>query len=115
LIVAVCSNVPDVPVTVTVAPLSIFAVALAVSVRMLAPLPVMLLELKDAVTPLGKPEVFRFTVPAKLRMSATEIVLTPEAPWATVKAPGEAVSAKLLRMIPNTVLQPFAPPSNVVP
>ncbi len=112
---AVFCKVPDVPVIVTVAPLSIFAVALAVSVKVAAPLPIMLLELKDAVTPRGKPETVSLTVPAKLRMSATVIVAEATPPWATVKVPGEADSAKVLRMIPNAVPPPLAPPSKVVP
>ena len=116
-IVVLCCKVPDVPLIVTVAPLSIFAVALAVSVKVLAPLPLTLtlLGLKDAVTPLGRPEALRFTVPAKLPIPATRIVLDAPVPWVMLKILDEAESAKLFDMIANTVPQPKAPPCEVVP
>ena len=53
-------RLPEVPVIVTVA-VPVVAVLLAVSVRML--LLVALLGLKDAVTPLGKPDAARLTLP----------------------------------------------------
>ena len=77
LSVVVFVNVPDVPVTVTVAG-PVVAEALAVSVKVLVLL--VLLGLNDAVTPLGRPEAARLTLPAKPPMSVTMIVLVPLLP-----------------------------------
>ena len=57
----VALKLPEVPVTVTVY-CPIVAVLLAVSVTVL--LPVVGFGVKDAVTPLGRPETARFTLPA---------------------------------------------------
>ena len=59
--VVVCTSEPSVPVTVIVA-VPVAAEPLAVSVNVLV-LPV-LAGLNDAVTPAGKPDAERFTVPA---------------------------------------------------
>jgi hypothetical protein len=66
------------------------AALLAVNVRTL--LPVVLLGLNDAVTPLGCPESVKFTLAAKPFCGTTVIVLVPFAPGATLKLLGEAVS-----------------------
>lgn len=68
-------KVPEVPVTVTVAE-PVVAVPLAVSVKVL----VLLLGLKDAVTPAGKPEADKLTLPVKPFSGVTEMVLVPLAP-----------------------------------
>ena len=51
---------PEVPVTITL-PVPIVALELAVNVRMLAP--VVETGLKDAVTPLGRPDATSLTLP----------------------------------------------------
>lgn len=72
----------DVPVTVT-ATVPVVAVPLAVSVKVLVL--VVLLGLNDAVTPLGKPEADRLTLPLKPFCGVTVIVLAPLAPCTIVK------------------------------
>jgi hypothetical protein len=62
LIVAVWVKLPEVPVTVTVAVPAVTEVP-AASVRVLVP--VVLAGLKDAVTPLGRPDAARLTLPLK--------------------------------------------------
>jgi len=69
--------VPDVPVIVTVA-LPVVAVLLAVSVNVLVV--AVLLGLNDAVTPLGRPEADRLTLPVKPFCGLTVIVLEPLVP-----------------------------------
>lgn len=72
--VAVWLRLPDVPVIVTV-DVPVAAVALAVRVNEL----VVVAEagLKDAVTPLGRPDADKLTVPAKPFRGATVMVLEP--------------------------------------
>ena len=70
--VVVWLKLPDVPVMVTVVGPPVVAVLLAVSVRVL--------PVKDAVTPLGKPDAEYETVPAKPPEGVTVIVLVPLAP-----------------------------------
>jgi hypothetical protein len=53
---------PDVPLTVTVT-VPVVAVVLAVTVKVLAL--AVLVGLKDAVTPLGRPEADKLTLPVK--------------------------------------------------
>jgi hypothetical protein len=84
-------KLPDVPVTVTVAVPAV-AEALAVSVKVLAP--VVLVGLKAAVTPVGRPEAVKLTLPVKLPTSATVIVLAPLLPWVTLNLLGKADSVK---------------------
>ncbi len=84
-------KVPDEPVTVTVT-VPIAAVALEVSVNALVL--AVLLGLKDAVTPLGRPDTDKLTFPAKLFSGVTVIVLVPLAPWVIVTLVGEADSEK---------------------
>jgi len=76
-IVVLAVKLPDVPVMVTVA-VPVVAVLLAVSVRTL--LPVVGFVPKDAVTPLGKPEAARVTLPLNPLTSCTVMVLVPLLP-----------------------------------
>jgi hypothetical protein len=76
---------------VTVA-VPVAAVPLAVSVRVL--LPVVVVGLKDAVTPVGRPEADRATLPAKLFFLEMLMVLMPLEPWVTVRLVGDAERLK---------------------
>ena len=60
----------------------------AVNVSVLVP--VVVLGLKDAVTPAGRPRAERATEPVKLFMPVTAMVLTPALPWTTLRLLGEA-------------------------
>jgi hypothetical protein len=72
----------DVPVMVTV-DVPVVAVALAVSVNVLVLVVlVVLLGLKEAVTPLGRPEADKLTLPVKPFCGVTVIVLVPMVPCA---------------------------------
>jgi hypothetical protein len=84
-------KLPDVPVIVTV-DVPAAAVLLAASVNVLVP--VMLMGLKDAVTPLGRPVADKPTLPLKPFCGATVIVLVPLAPCAIVTLVGDAESEK---------------------
>lgn len=75
--VVALDRLPDIPVTVTVA-VPVGAVLLAVNVNVLAP--VVVTGLKDAVTPLGRPEADKPTLPLKPFWGVTVIVLVPLAP-----------------------------------
>jgi hypothetical protein len=86
-IVVVFVRPPDVPVMVTVT-VPVVAVPLAVSVKVLVA--VAGFGLKDAVTPLGKPQGDKFTLPLKLFCGVTAIVLVPLAPCTMVKLLGDA-------------------------
>jgi hypothetical protein len=84
-------KVPDEPVTVTVnVPMA--AIALELSVNVLVP--GVLLGLNDAVTPLGKPDIDKLTLPVKLFSGVTLIVLVPLAPCVRVTLLGEVESEK---------------------
>src|SRR5260221_14549048 len=87
--VAILVKLPEVPVMVTVA-VPVVAVALAVSVKVLVL--VGLLGLKEAVTPLGRPEADKLTLPVKPFCGVTVIVLVPMpmAPCATLTLAGDA-------------------------
>jgi len=87
-------KLPEVPVMVTVAAPAV-AVLLAVSVKVLVAMAG--LGLKEAVTPLGKPDAEKLTLPLKPFWGVSEIVLEPLAPCVTVKLLGEAESVKLAR------------------
>jgi len=91
LMFVVCVRLPDVPVTVTVT-VPKAAVLLAASVRVLAP-PAGLGP-KEAVTPLGKPELEKDTLLLKPFAGVIVIVLLPLKPWVTVKLLGEADKEK---------------------
>ena len=85
--VVVCVKPPDVPVIVTVA-LPVVAVLLAVSVNVLVL--VVLVGLNEAVTPLGRPDADRATLPVKPFWGVTVIVLFPLVPWVIVTLVGDA-------------------------
>ena len=84
-------KLPEVPVTVTVT-VPVVAVLLAVSVSVLVL--VALAGLNDAVTPLGRPEAVKLTLPVKPFCGVTVIVIVPLAPCVTVTLPGAAESWK---------------------
>jgi hypothetical protein len=90
LVVAV--NEPHVPVTVTL----YVPVATELSAdRVSALAPVVGLGLNDAVTPAGRPEAARLTLPVKPYKGFTVMVDTPDAPRTAVRAEGEAPREKL--------------------
>ena len=72
--VVVCAKVPDLPVIVTI-DVPVAAVALAVSVNVLVE-PVGF-GLNPAVTPLGKPDALKVTLPLKPFRSITVMALVP--------------------------------------
>ncbi len=78
---------PDAPVTVTVT-VPVVAVLLAVSVKVLVL--AVLLGLNDAVTPLGRPEADKPTLPLKPFCGVTVMVLEPLAPCTIVTLLGDA-------------------------
>jgi hypothetical protein len=80
-------KLPEVPVMVTVA-VPVVAVALAVNVTVLVV--VAGLALNDAVTPLGRPDADKVTLPLKPFCGVTVIVLVPAVPWVIVKLLGDA-------------------------
>ena len=100
LIVVECVRLPDVPVIVTVN-VPVVAAPLAVSVSVLAP--VVLLGLNDAVTPLGRPDAERLTLPVKPFDGVSVIVVVALVPCSTVTLPGEAERAKSAGVLGLTV------------
>ncbi len=84
-------KLPDVPVTVSVT-VPVVAVLLAVSVKVLVP--AVLLGLNDAVTPLGRPDADKLTLPLKPFCGVTVMVLAPLVPCASLKLFGDAEKAK---------------------
>lgn len=84
-------RLPDEPVIVTV-DVPVVAALLAVSVNVLVP--VALVGLNEAVTPEGKPDADKLTVPLKPLSALTVMVLVPLAPWTMVKLFGDAESVK---------------------
>jgi hypothetical protein len=82
---------PDEPVMVTVAA-PVVAVPLAVSVRVLVP--VVLAGLNDALTPVGRPDADKLTLPLKPPCGLTVMLLVPLAPSMMVKLLGDAESVK---------------------
>src|SRR5512147_2326243 len=86
------ARMPDVPVIVTVA-VPVVAVPLAVSVNVLAA--VAGLGLKDAVTPPGRPDADKLTLPLKPFWGVMAILLVPLFPCTTLKLPGDAESANV--------------------
>jgi hypothetical protein len=89
--VALFVNAPDVPVIVTVT-VPVAAVALAVKVSVL--LVVAGLGLKAAVTPLGKPDAERATLPLNPFCGVMVMMLVPLPPWVTFTLLGEGESVK---------------------
>ena len=84
-------SAPDVPVMVTVE-VPLVAVALAVKVSVLVEL--VGFGLNCAVTPLGRPEAFKLTLPEKPLTGTTVIWLVPLAPCAMLSEVGFAVRLK---------------------
>jgi hypothetical protein len=80
---------PEVPVIVTVT-VPVVAVPLAASVNVLEA--VAGLGLNDAVTPLGRPDADRLTLPLNPFCGVIVIALVPLAPCAMLKLPGDAES-----------------------
>ncbi len=87
VIVVVCVKPPEVPVMVIVT-VPVVAVLLAVSVNVLAV--VAGFGLKDAVTPLGRPDADKLTLPLKPFWGVTVIVLAPLLRCVIVKLLGDA-------------------------
>jgi hypothetical protein len=85
-------KLPEVPVMVTVT-VTVDAVLLDVSVNVLVL--VVLAGLNTAVTPLGKPEADKPTLPLKPFCGVTVMELVELAPWAIAKLLGDAESVKL--------------------
>lgn len=85
-------RLPEEPAMITVAG-PVVAVLVAVNVNVLVP--VVLVGLKEAVTPEGKPDADKPTVPLKPPSALTVMVLAPLAPWTIVKVLGDAESVKL--------------------
>ena len=86
---AVWLKLPEVPVTVTVAVPAV-AEGPAANVRVLVP--VVLAGLNDAVTPFGRPDTVKLTVPLKPFCGPTVRVLTPLLPGEMESANGDAES-----------------------
>ncbi len=82
---------PDIPVMVTEA-VPVAAVLLAVSVNVLVL--AVLLGLNDAVTPLGRPDADKLTLPLKPFCGVTVMVLTPLAPCVMLRLLGDAERVK---------------------
>ena len=82
---------PDIPVMVTEA-VPVAAVLLAVSVNVLVL--VVLLGLNDAVTPLGRPDADKLTLPLKPFCGVTVMVLAPLAPCVMLKLLGDTERVK---------------------
>lgn len=89
--VVVCVRLPDTPVMVTV-DVPVAAVALAVSVNVLVE--VVGFGLNPAVTPLGRPEADKVTLPLNPFNGVTVMVLVPVLPCATVTLVGFALRLK---------------------
>ncbi len=87
----VFDKLPDVPVTLTVTP-PVVAVLLAVSVNVLVL--VVLMGLNDAVTPLGRPDADRLTLPVKPFCGVMVTVLEPLTPCVIVTLFGDAEIVK---------------------
>jgi len=89
-VVVVFVKLPEMPVTVTVT-VPVVAVLLAVSVTVLVF--AVVLGLNDAVTPLGRPDADKLTLPLKPFCGITVMVLVPLLPCVIVKLLGDAESA----------------------
>jgi hypothetical protein len=87
---AVRVRLPDVPVMVTVT-VPVVAVLLAVSVNVLVA--VAGLGPNEAVTPLGRPDADKLTLPLKPFCGVTVMVLVPVAPCVAVTLLGDAERA----------------------
>ena len=92
LIVALLVKLPDVPATVTVN-VPIIAVPVADRVKTLAV--VAGFVLKMALTPLGRPDAVKFTLPLNPFRGWIVIVAEPDEPCGKVRLVGDAESVKL--------------------
>ena len=104
---------PETPVIVTVA-VPIAAVLLAVRVSVLVE--VVGFVLNAAVTPLGRPDAARVTLPENPPRSVTVIVLVPLLPGVIVNLLGDEESVKLGADVPASALispLPFGLPQPV--
>jgi hypothetical protein len=90
-IVVVLVKLPELPEMVTVA-VPVVAVLLAVSVSVLVV--VAGFALNDAVTPLGRPDADKVTVPPKPFWGVTVIVLVPVFPCVMLRLPGDTERVK---------------------
>ena len=90
-IVAVRVKLPEVPVMVTVN-VPVVAVLLAVSANVLVA--VAGFGLNDAVTPLGRPDADRLTLPLNPFSGVTVIALVPLLPGVRLTLPGDAERKK---------------------
>ena len=90
--VVLAVRLPEVPVIVTVA---VPVVAVLLAVRLSVLVLVVGFVPNVAVTPLGKPEAARVTLPVNPPTSLTVIVLEPLLPWVIVRLLGLAESVKL--------------------
>jgi hypothetical protein len=91
LTVAVCVKLPDVPVIVT-ATVPVVAVPLAVRVSVLEA--VAGFGLNEALTPLGRPDADKLTLPLKPFCGVIVTVLVPLDPCMMLRLPGNAERAK---------------------
>ena len=91
LMVVVLVNEPDSPVIVTV---TVPVVALELAAKVSVLVVVAGLGLKDAVTPVGKPDAERVTLPENPFSGVMVMVLVPLLPWVMVTLLGEAESEK---------------------
>jgi hypothetical protein len=86
--VTVALRLPDLPVTVTVAvPMAAPALATKLNVLVVA----VLAGLNDALTPLGKPEIVRLTVPLNPLVGAMAIEAVPVVLWMTARVDADVV------------------------
>jgi hypothetical protein len=89
LMLVVFVSPPDIPVMVTET-VPVVAVLLAVSVSVLEV--AVGFGLNEAVTPFGRPDADKFTLPLKPFCGVTVIVLVPLAPWTILTLVGDAES-----------------------
>jgi len=87
--VVACDKLPDEPVTVSVT-VPVVAVLLAVNASVLVV--AVLLGLNEAVTPLGRPDADKLTLPLKPFCGVTVMVLAPLVPCRIVKLLGDVES-----------------------
>src|SRR5216684_7379169 len=90
--VVVFVKLPEVPVTVTV---TVPVVAVPVADRVKRLLVVTGFVPKTALTPLGRPDAVKFTLPVNPFRGLIVMVVEPTAPWGKVKLVGDAESVKL--------------------
>src|SRR5664279_923592 len=101
------TRLPDVPVMVTV---TVPRLAVRLAVRVSTLVVVVLVGLNAAVTPLGRPEAERLTLPLKpLRSVTVTVVVPPAAPWVIVRLLGESESVKLGLVAPARALIRLGP------